>query len=568
MKFKIILLLFIIAFLSLPFIAKNISFMAIMQQISLPSTPYNYTNINIPTHLSTNVLIGPGQNAAVDNNNTPVSNPTTDDGATLGRVLFYDKNLSGNQTISCASCHQQANGFSDSQALSVGFRGGKTRRHSMGLANAVWNNRGRFFWDERAATLEEQVLMPFQDTVEMGMTLNGVVNAVQSEAFYPALFNNAFGTNVIDSARIAKALAQFIRSMVSVNSKYDTGRVQVNIPTAAFPNFTTSENNGKRLFFLPKALGGLSCVGCHSTEAFINPTAGATNNGLDLVSTLDSGVYEAIPNLAFLGAFKVPSLKNIELTAPYMHDGRFASLEDVVEHYNSGVQNHPNLNSSLKDNGLPQQLNLTAQEKTDLVNFLKTLTDDVLANDIKFSDPFITALPIELMSFNARLNEKKEVMLDWATAFETNSDKFIVQKSKAGYSFENIGQVKAIGESNTVQNYFFLDETPDQGLTYYRLQQWDLDGSILYANVKTVHIEDAKDIRIYPNPLTSDQQLFIESNTNLPLRLTLFTVQGRLVLEKQVLNKQYLDLSHLAPGVYIYKIKNLEVDIMEKLIIQ
>jgi len=126
-----------------------------------------------------------------------------------------------------------------------------------------------------------------------------------------------------------------------------------------------------------------------STEAFINPDAGATNNGLDLVSTTDLGVFEAIPNPQFLGTFKVPSLKNIQLTAPYMHDGRFGTLEEVIEHYNSGVKAHPNLNNSLKDlNGNPQQLNLTEQQKIDIVNFLKTLTDNTLTNDPKFSDPF------------------------------------------------------------------------------------------------------------------------------------------------------------------------------------
>ena len=356
---------------------------------NIPEIPFNYTDINLPTHLRNNALLGPGQNAAIDNDNTPSSNLTTDYGATLGRVLFYDKNLSANGTISCASCHQQENGFSDSKIFSEGFEGGLTQRHSMSLINATWYARGMFFWDERAATLEEQVLMPFQDPIEMGMTLDAVVNAVERQDFYPELFNDAFGSTVIDADRISKALAQFIRSMVSVSSKYDEGRQQVNIPTTDFPNFTDSENNGKRLFFLPKSLGGLSCVGCHSTEAFINPDAGATNNGLDLVSDGDLGVFGVIPNPAFLGTFKVPSLKNIAQSAPYMHDGRFATLDEVIEHYNSGVQDHPNLNNSLKDaNGAPQRLNLTAQEKMDLVNFLKTLTDEALINDVKFSDPF------------------------------------------------------------------------------------------------------------------------------------------------------------------------------------
>lgn len=358
-------------------------------ELNLPETPYDYTTVNLPAHLTANVLLGPGQNAAADNDNTPASNPTTNEGAALGRVLFYDKNLSANGTISCASCHKQEKGFSDDATFSLGFEGGATRRHSMSLINARWYGRGRFFWDERAETLESQVLMPFQDPVEMGMTLEEVVSAVQSQSFYPELFEEAFGTPEINSERIARALAQFVRSIVSVDSRYDEGRQSVNIPTADFPNFSASENNGKRLFFLPVPLGGGGCVGCHSTEAFINPDNGTTNNGLDAASTDDLGVFEAINNPAFMGTFKVPSLKSIALTAPYMHDGRFNTLEEVVEHYNSGIQAHPNLGDALKDeNGQPIRLNLTEQEKTDLANFLKTLTDEEISRDVKFSDPF------------------------------------------------------------------------------------------------------------------------------------------------------------------------------------
>lgn len=356
--------------------------------LNLPETPYSYTLAVTPLHLTTNFLLGPGQNAAIDNDNTPLSNPITNEGATLGRVLFYDKNLSANGTISCASCHKQALGFSDDQIVSKGFDNGSTRRHSMSLINATWYGRGRFFWDERASTLEEQVLMPFQDPVEMGMTIEGVVESVKSQDYYPALFKQAFGNEEINADKISKALAQFVRSIVSTQSKYDTGRALANNPNQDFPNYTTSENNGKRIFFLPPPQGA-GCIGCHSTEAFINPDNGPTNNGLDAASTTDLGVYETIKNQAFLGAFKVPSLKSIALTAPYMHDGRFATLEEVVEHYNSGIQNHPNLGAALRTpNGQPVRLNLSNQAKTDLVNFLRTLTDENLTQDVRFSDPF------------------------------------------------------------------------------------------------------------------------------------------------------------------------------------
>ena len=141
----------------------------------LPETVYDYISIDLPEHLTTNVLNGPGQNAASDNDNTPMDNPVTNEGATLGRVLFYDRQLSANSRISCASCHRQSEGCSDSEVLSRGFDDGLTRRHSMSLVNALWYDRGRFFWDERAETLEDQVLEPFQDPVEMGMTLEEVV---------------------------------------------------------------------------------------------------------------------------------------------------------------------------------------------------------------------------------------------------------------------------------------------------------------------------------------------------------------------------------------------------------
>jgi len=350
---------------------------------------HEYLQLNLPLHLTTNSLLGPGQNAATSNDNTPVDNLTTNEGAALGRLLFYDKNLSANGKISCASCHEQELGFSDDRTLSEGFDGGLTRRHSMSLVNAAWYERGRFFWDERAASLEEQVLMPFQDPVEMGMTLDEVVANIEAQDYYESYFQDAFGSIDVTSEKIGKALAQFIRGMISYESKYDIARNSAVNPRVNFQGFTDSENRGKTIFLSPPNLGGAGCIGCHSTEAFINRGAGPTNNGLDLESTSDLGVFEAIPNSNFLGAFKVPSLKSIELTAPYMHDGRFQTLEEVVEHYNSGVNNHANLAPSLRDrNGQAIRLNLTDQEKNDLIAFMKTLTDYELAQDPKFSNPY------------------------------------------------------------------------------------------------------------------------------------------------------------------------------------
>lgn len=361
----------------------------INQFLNLPATPYNYANINWPQHFRVNTLPGAAQNAALANLNTPANNEITDNGATLGRVIFYDKNLSLNRTIACASCHKPELAFSDSALFSKGFNGGTTRRHSMTIINAALYARGRFFWDERAATLEQQVLMPFQDATEMGLTLTQLVDRVKEKSFYPILFRRAFGSEEITGNKIALALAQFVRSVVSFNSKYDVGRAAAPNAQAPFSNFTASENSGKNIFLMPPNAGGGACIACHSTEAFINNQNGPTSNGLDALSTTDLGVFEAIPQPQLRGTFKTTTLRNIALTAPYMHDGRFKTLEEVVEHYNSGIQAHPNLGGPLRDGaGNPIRLNLTAQQKTDLVNFLKTLTDNTIATDVRYSNPF------------------------------------------------------------------------------------------------------------------------------------------------------------------------------------
>lgn len=357
--------------------------------LNLPNEPYDYINLNLPSHFINNV---PGQPLPTSVNgidNTPADNPITNDGATLGRVLFYDKKLSANGTISCASCHKQDKGFSDDEVLSIGFDGGTTGRHSMTLINSRYYQRGRFFWDERAATLEEQVLMPFQDPVEMGMTIEQVVSTVQEQEYYPELFEKAFGSTEITSDKISKALAQFVRSIVSYSSKYDQGRASSTSPGANFVNFTAEENLGKNLFFQTIPNGGGACFGCHTTEAFVSANPGPQNNGLDLVSTTDLGAGAVYTNPIFEGRFKTSTLRNIELTAPYMHDGRFATLEEVVEHYNSGIQAHPTLSPALTDdNGNPVRLNFTEAEKAALVAFLKTLTDNTVSDEVKWSNPF------------------------------------------------------------------------------------------------------------------------------------------------------------------------------------
>ncbi|MGB0850689.1 MAG: cytochrome-c peroxidase [Bacteroidia bacterium] len=368
--------------------------------LNLPAELFDYAGIQLPAHYTTNGFPAQFQfQPAIEYDNTPSDNPITNAGATLGRVLFYDKKLSANGTIACASCHQAEHGFSDPEVFSKGFDGGLTGRHSMGIVNARFYAGGQFFWDERAATLEDQVLMPFQDEVEMGLTLQELQDIINSQTYYPALFKDAFGDESVTTDRISKALAQFIRSMVSTSSKYDQARSEVQLATLDFPSFTALENQGKRIFFgrreLTNGVNG-NCVGCHQTEAFVGPLPAntqlatfATSNGLDATSTDDVGVGATTGRSRDNGKFKVPSLVNIAVRPPYMHDGRFATLEEVIEHYSSGIQNHPNLISPLVNgDGEVGQFNFTQNEKDALVAFLKTLTDNQMLTDEKYNDPF------------------------------------------------------------------------------------------------------------------------------------------------------------------------------------
>ena len=352
--------------------------------LNLPSDYYNYANPELPNHFAT------GQVASIDN--TPNNNPVTDEGATLGRVLFYDKTLSSNNAVSCASCHIQERGFADESALSVGFEGGFTGRNSMGLANARYYDNGRFFWDERANTLEDQVLMPIQDQIEMGLTLTELVSKIQGQDYYQPLFTDAFGSNDVTTDRISLALSQFVRSMVSYESPFDVGLIAANGDQGVdFENFSELENLGKDLFFSNRT----QCSNCHETATFSGDRA--RNNGLDAVLT-DLGVGGVTGNNNDQGEFKVNSLRNIALTGPYMHDGRFATLREVVQFYNNGIQNSPGLDNRLRvggggrggnNNGDVRRMNLNGQEIDALVAFLSTLSDESFLTDTKFSNPFV-----------------------------------------------------------------------------------------------------------------------------------------------------------------------------------
>lgn len=405
---------------------------------TLPRNAYNYANVALPAHFLT------AEVTALDN--TPVNNPITDTGATLGRVLFYDVRLSANNMTSCASCHIQSMGFSDNKRLSVGFEGGQTGRHSTGLANARYYERGAFFWDERAATLEEQVLMPIQDAVEMGMDLTALEAKLAATDFYGPLFEDAFGTPEVTSDRISKALAQFVRSMVSYESKYDEG------VATGFANFTQAEERGRRLFN-----GQARCSRCHQTD--VHSMDRVHNIGLDL-TTIDNGARD--------GRFKSPSLRNIAIRPPYMHDGRFNTLEEVIDFYDTGVQPHPNLAPPLQaEDGTPQQLNLTDTQKANLLAFLNTLTDSNFLSEYKLSDPFnVPACPT---SDDVTISQNgNDIVLAWPTLTTKTQFDFWSQSDQFYFSADGSCVDSASCFSTTDLSYTHEDavNAPDGNFSY------------------------------------------------------------------------------------------------------
>lgn len=322
----------------------------------------------------------------------PPDNPPSDAGATLGRVLFYDRQLSKNGLVACGTCHTQTFGFGDHTRFSIGFQGLITRRTAMPLANAGINPRGRYFRDERAINLEEQVLQPITDPVEMGLSPGEAVDRIEARSWYFDLFQAAFGDRRVTDARISKALAQFVRSLVSRTSPYDRAKSRSadnRTLLEPFSGFSTLENRGKFIFFASRADGGAGCANCHETDAFIMPRP--RNNGLDTaIESTDNGVGEITRRAADMGLFRTSSLKNIALSAPYMHDGRFATLDEVVEHYSIGIRSHPNLSPELQnDDGSPVQFGFSETDKAALIAFLRTLTDEEMLSAERFSDPFI-----------------------------------------------------------------------------------------------------------------------------------------------------------------------------------
>lgn len=323
--------------------------------------------------------------AALDN--SPKGEPINDRVATLGRVLFYDVRLSTSNKIACASCHRQRFGFTDSMRFSNGISSARaTDFHAMRLANFRYWQPGTAFWNRRASSVETQVSDPIRNTIEMGWggkagDYGSLIRKMGATPYYPDLFAWAFGNPAITEPRIQQALAQFVRAMVSSSSPWDEGYARVFSPTApnraldvALPNFTAQENRGRHLFMTGTAQGGAGCSACHVPPTFAL-TATARSNGLDAGETR---------------VFKAPSLRNVGLTGPYMHDGRFDTLTQVVDFYDHGVQEGPALDPRLRQGSGPRRLNLSAADRAALVAFLMTLTDRTLTSDPRFANPFRT----------------------------------------------------------------------------------------------------------------------------------------------------------------------------------
>lgn len=301
----------------------------------------------------------------------------------LGRMLFYEPSLSQDGSMSCSSCHIQENAFSDPERFSIGVDQLPGKRQAMAVFNLAWNTN-EFFWDGRAHLLRDQALLPIQDPLEMKEELSDVIAKIKVKKEYRDQFSRAFGSEEVTSVKISLALEQFMNSIVSVDSKYDQY-------LAGQLSLTASEERGRELFFAEynpffPAVSGADCQHCHSGKNFENDQY--MNNGLDSKSDwTDLGRYDVTANADDKAKFKVPSLRNVEVTAPYMHDGRFSTLEEVVDHYNSGLQASSTLDITL-ENTRATGLMLTAQDKTDLVAFLKTLTDTQLLTDPKYATPF------------------------------------------------------------------------------------------------------------------------------------------------------------------------------------
>ncbi len=315
--------------------------------------------------------------------NLPTDNKLTAAGVQLGRMLFYERMLSKDGSQACADCHQQKDAFSDIRRFSIGVEKLPGNRQAMAVMNLAWHENG-LFWDGRAPHVRDQALGPIQNPLEMNETLPNVEQKLAADKRYTDQFIRAFGDEQVNAGRIGLALEQFMFTIISNNSKFDRYK-------AGLETLTALEERGRVLFnseFDPfGSERGAECFHCHGGFNFTDDEF--KNNGLDTDTEMtDEGRKTVSKDPADRGKFKVPSLRNIALTAPYMHDGRFATLEEVIDHYDHGAKPSSTVDELLQYSLQPGGLQLTAQDKADLVAFLKTLTDETFLNNPAYKSPF------------------------------------------------------------------------------------------------------------------------------------------------------------------------------------
>lgn len=310
-----------------------------------------------------------------------IENPVTKEGAELGRYLFYDPILSEDGTISCSSCHKQKYAFSDApQQFSLGRHNVPMKRNTMPLFNLAWYPS--FFWDGHAATLEQQVLFPVAAHDEMNLDWNTAAKRITDKPFYRSQFLKLYGSEIIDSTKITYVIAQFLRTLISYQSKYD-------LVIARQKSFTDEEYQG---FELVNDMTKGDCLHCHTTDGdALGTTTKFSNNGLDTASNPNSykdiGLGKTTKKLSDNGKFKIPSFRNIALTGPYMHDGRFKTLEEVMDFYSEGVHVCANIDSKMEF-ARAGGAKLTASEKKCIIAFLNTFTDSTFISNPAFSNPY------------------------------------------------------------------------------------------------------------------------------------------------------------------------------------
>ena len=320
--------------------------------------------------------------------------------ATLGKVLFYDKELSIDGSTSCASCHKQENAFADNVAFSKGINGHQTDRNSFALGSFIslrleyygtevgaTTVTNKLFWDERADNFIDQMTQTFNNPEEMGIDNTELEDRVNAKEYYNVLAKKAFGTEHLTHLSIKEAIAEFMAAFHSSKSSFDYALRDMGSGTTMetdFNRFSDSENLGKQLF-------NENCGACHASSLVpisFNNFIRSANNGLEEEYS-DQGIGAITSDSSDDGKFKIPSLRNIAVTGPYMHDGRFETLEEVVDFYIDGVQGHPNLNPQLQDDqGNPKKLSLTNPERQALLDFLNTLTDNSFLTNPLYKDPF------------------------------------------------------------------------------------------------------------------------------------------------------------------------------------